>query len=100
MLSDVAAEGVDHLRSCVVEALQAEVAQLKEELATLLKLKAWMPQSCEPSPEPAALANPHKDDPRWSVHNARLRNAHKNEYHKRFRYQKRNNAWLLVAPAL
>ena len=56
----------------VVEALQAEVAQLKEELATLLKLKAWMPQSCEPSPEPAALANPHKDDPRWSVHNARL----------------------------
>jgi len=56
-----------------VEALQAEVAQLKEELATLLILKSWMPQSCEPGPEPAALvANPHKNDPRWSLHNAWL----------------------------
>ena len=56
----------------VVEALQAEVAQLKEELATLLILKSTVPQSCEPGPEPAALANPHKDDPRWSLHNAWL----------------------------
>ena len=56
----------------VVEALQAEVAQLKEELATLLILKSTVPQSCEPGPEPAALANPHKGDPRWSLHNAWL----------------------------
>ena len=55
-----------------VEALQAEVAQLKEELATLLILKSTVPQSCEPGPEPAALANPHKGDPRWSLHSAWL----------------------------
>ena len=53
----------------VVEALQAEVAQLKEELATL---KTTRPQSGEPGPEPAALADPHKGDPRWSLHSAWL----------------------------
>ena len=66
--ASVRLEGDKFSRS-TVEALQAEVAQFKEELATL---KTTRPQSDEPGLEPAALADPHKGDPRWSLHSAWL----------------------------
>ena len=98
--------GATSLVDPVVEALQAEVAQLKEELATL---KTTRPQSDEPGLEPAALADPHKGDHgSKNAHRGKLQAvtfcpSHKNEYQKRFRYQtkpSKNNARLLVAPAL
>jgi len=76
--------------SVEIEELKAEVAQLNGALATLAvalsgrvsiavkeALEEAPPQRCELGLEPAALADPHEGDPRWSLHSKWLQKRSK-----------------------